>query len=304
MVSVLEMGAVSPETPLQFGEGEVFGLYATTGRAGAVTFAAPILQATAQPIADPIAAAITGWEANSPKLDPTVAEVFSGTLRLEKNARETRNPSGYVVAAQFQMMSGNLRRARTTLEEAVTLFPSFDGPHYGLAELYYRVAFFDAIWRGAMMVKRVRINGTSVSPLGSLGLDADVEEMFTHLSPPVLYRSFLEKAGFTKAEQNSLGNYINVNRIRKASSSNLLSLSGINLDKIKRDLPNVVPPNYIPVLEWKPDTRNRQILQMARSQFQRAIESMPMPIPQGAPQVFDRDNLNLLRSRLDSMVAK
>lgn len=230
---------------------------------------------------------IEEWMSTREKLDDNTFQETAETII--KTARANSNPSGYVSAAIIFNTFGDLKTAKSVLDEAALKFPNIDGPHFEMADIYFQLALFDAFLRKRVKITRVPTNSITQEELQSKEFD-----LITDSSIPEVFIETLEEAGFSEKDQMGFL-YI------KALSTDPKTLAPPAREGRDLLLKKTKPPTHLPRLTWSPDQQNEVILRLAESELVKANNSNKMTEPKDAI-VINRPKYNLLQQRVKNLL--
>jgi len=215
-------------------------------------------------------------------------EVFRG-------AKKSQRCADYVFAAQTFMSVGDFRAAKAALDEAVTLFPNQDGPHFLLAEFYYRLAFFDVIKRDLHEARLVPVTELATSQLKAGHLRLELDEL-TDAGRPREYAALLQNLGVDQQMQ------IAIDLLVLASNKEGLPA------KAREFLPEMIEKaggvaKAVPVVSWSPDEQTNAILGWAAQELDLAAKGSRMSEPPGF-RLIQKDRFQALSVQIDRLLGK
>ena len=247
---------------------------------------------TAKPTANPITELLAAWsESRGPVPDDPIRTMAEkGVVQ----ARTSGNAAQYLFAVQLYVSGGDLVRAKAVLDEVASLAPNVDGPHFALADLYYRLGMFDAVRRDLLRIDKVPTGDVSAATLAAGHLKLEIDELLGD-GKPQAYRVALQKAGFNEKDEPAINAY-------------LIAIDPTGLSPEARAfLPELVGkagrPTYLPIPDWQPDSRNKEVLLLAQSEMRAAQVSATLAEPRGM-RVIDRHRMKTLHARIDSLVSQ
>jgi hypothetical protein len=214
-------------------------------------------------------------------------------VKALQNAEKQADCAGYIFSAQLFMLTGNLRSAKRVLDAAATMFDHLDAPHFMLSEYYYRLAFSDAVERGMCSVRLAPTADVPIEALKDSYLQIEIQDL-VHDGRPQCYSALLAKHGIDKRQKHAIMVYV-------------LAIDPTKIEKgLRQHLPAMVMlagrPDMLPIPEWTPDERNKQILRLARAEMQAAEQSERMPEPPGIRCIV-KAQMESLSARLTGLLS-
>lgn len=235
---------------------------------------------------------LKAWMTSCGPIDTNL--IFNKGKEMFQQARKEKNPSAYVLSAQLLMTTDDFVSAKAILDEAASLFPAIDGPHFELSDLYYRLAFFDIIRRGKYEIRREPTGDIPITELVDGYLRIDMQEL-AGPGGPSIYRDALRKLGIVDFEVMAILIY-------------LFSIDPSGLQpEVKEFLPQMIEkvgrPTYLPIVTWKPDNLTKQLLMLSQSEMRAALSGYLMKEPEGL-MIIDKRRANKLAIRIDDLLQK
>lgn len=229
------------------------------------------------------------WDAQRVAVeDSSVDDIAKGYLEDGKNSS---SPIPYVLAGQMLMVGGDMRAAVEALNKARAIDPRADAPHFVLADVYYRLAFFDMIDRGLCSVKLTPVQEIPEASLHHGHLQIEIWEL-VNPGRPAVYEELLASQGIDELTLIKISLYI------LGLVQEMLPVSSGEIDELLDDLGG--PPEMLPVPECEPDEGSKHLLRMAYEEITLAEQGTPLETP-GVMIVY-KDRIDNLSVRLQVLL--
>lgn len=215
------------------------------------------------------------WDAQRVASDITSDEIIREYLDGEKPSF----PLPYALAGQALMMNGDMRAAIQALDEAVAIDPQADVPHYLLADVIYRLAFFDMVDRGLCNIELTPIEEIPEASLHHGHLRIEIWELINP-GRPAAYGDLLTSREIDEVAQTKIRVYllwlVRSTLVQPEAVESLLEELG-------------GPPEVLPVPECEPDDKSKHFLRMAYEEFSLAEQGDPLETP--GVMIVDKDRM-------------
>jgi tetratricopeptide (TPR) repeat protein len=194
----------------------------------------------------------------------------------------------YALAGQILMVEGDLDAATKALNKAVAINPKIDGPHFLLAEVYYRLALFDMFDRGLCNVELLPLEKIPTAALHHGHLRIEIQELLAG-GRPKSYTEALTSKGLDERARLSATMYLIM-----LAKNRLIPAAREAMEEIVQDLGL---PKVLPVPTYKPDDRTKKILMIAQKEMEMAQQGAEMDTPPGIG-VIEKDKMEALAARI------
>jgi len=200
------------------------------------------------------------------------------------------DPISLAIAGQFSMVMGDMQSAVKSIHQAIDINNKIDIPHYLLADVMYRLAFFDLVDRGLCEVTLTPIQNIPESQLRNGHLQIEIIEL-VNAGRPVVYHELLSSQGIEESEKLRIQFYV-------YSLVQDMIAGQPDIDETLQMLGG--PPEKLPVPDCKPDQRSMPFLRQIYNEILLAQKSEVVETP--GVLIVQKDRISNLAVRLQVLL--
>jgi len=208
--------------------------------------------------------------------DESMDEIIQKYL---EEGEKSSSPLPYALAGLALMMDGDMRAAIEALDKAVAIDLQADIPHFLLADVIYRLAFFDMVDRELCSIELTPIQEIPEASLHHGRLRIEIWELINP-GRPAVYGDLLTSLEIDELAQLRMRVYLLW----------LVRSTLVQPDAVEAALQDLGgPPEVLPVPECEPDDKSKHFLRMAYEEISLAEQGKPLETP--GMMVVDKDRM-------------
>jgi len=181
------------------------------------------------------------------------------------------NLLSYVLAGEQFKMNGDMRAAVEAFNDAITIDSEIDIPHYLLADVIYRLAFFDLVDRGLCNINLTPIEEIPEAQLHHGHLQIEIWELINP-GRPAVYQELLSSRGIDELGQMRIQIYI-----LSVIQDMLPEQAEVDIEELLQEVGG--PPEVLPVPECEPDERSKPLFREAYNEILLAEQAETIETP-------------------------